>query len=113
MHPAVPTPEQQALDALHHFKEVLTDMGELRESLELLQRAGFSQTPNCRSLKIQQQIRDNSVFPARCVPSLTLTGNWLYNAGFDYEQRVQVITMKNLIIICPDSKVGGKTRRGA
>jgi hypothetical protein len=54
--------------------------------------------PEVRSLKIQPRFRDNR-WSSTMVPEIKLCGNWLERLGFSPDLRVNVTTMKKLLII--------------
>ncbi len=103
--PSIELPEQ--------VKDALTNMAQLHESLINLRKAGFAQMPETRSLKIIAQSRESQSKPFNFIPEITLKGNWLEEAGFECEQRVRVITMHQMLVICPEAPavVGKKKRR--
>jgi hypothetical protein len=57
-----------------------------------------SKRPAVRSLKIQLQVRNNSL-EEKIVPEIRLCGNWLEELGFIPEKGVNITTRKKLLII--------------
>ncbi len=106
----VPT-EQQSLEALEQLREALTNMGQLRQHLTNLRNGGFTLLPESRRLKVQPVLREKQSDPYHIVPSLQLCGDWLSQAGFEYNQYVRIITLNQLLIICPETApLHGKLR---
>src|SRR5690242_8525945 len=97
----VPT-EQQSLEALDQLRDALTNMGQLRQNLTSLRNGGFTLLPESRRLKVQPVFREKQSDPYHHVPSLQLCGDWLQHAGFEYNQYVRIITLNQLLIICPE-----------
>ncbi|BFM42221.1 hypothetical protein CFS9_08620 [Flavobacterium sp. CFS9] len=56
--------------------------------------------PDVRSLKIQPKMRFNE-YSQKKVPEIKLCGNWLQKLGFEFDERVIVTCMPNLLIIRP------------
>lgn len=54
--------------------------------------------PKVRSLKIQPQIRLNSLSETT-FPEIRLRGNWLAKLGFTPDRRVSITTMDKLLIV--------------
>jgi hypothetical protein len=110
--PVVPT-EQQCLDDLTHLQEALGNMGQLRQSLHSLRDNGFAMMPESRRLKVQPEFRETFSKPQQIVPVIRLCGNWLQQAGFDYNSHVRIITLHQLLIVCPEKieLQPGKLRR--
>jgi len=98
----VPT-EQQSLEALDQLREALTNMGQLRQNLANLRTGGFTLLPESRRLKVQPILREKQSDPYHNVPSLQLCGEWLRQAGFEYNEYVRIITLNQLLIICPET----------
>lgn len=55
-------------------------------------------TSDVRSLKIQPKTRFNK-YSQEKVPEIKLCGKWLQNHGFEYGERVTIISMSKLLII--------------
>lgn len=100
----VPT-EQQSLEALEQLQEALTNMGQLRQNLTNLRNGGFTLLPESRRLKVLPVYRKKQSDPYYTVPSLQLSGEWLRQAGFEYNQQVRIITLNQLLIICPETSL--------
>ncbi len=98
----IPT-EQQSLEALDKLRDALTNMGQLRQNLANLRENGFTLLPESRRLKVQPVPREKLSDPFHIVPSLQLCGDWLSVAGFEYNQYVRIISLNQLLIICPDT----------
>ena len=98
----VPT-EQQSLEALEQLRNALTNMGQLRQNLANLRESGFTLLPESRRLKVQPVPREKLSDPYHIVPSLQLCGDWLSVAGFEYNQYVRIISLNQLLIICPET----------
>ncbi|HEX5153993.1 MAG TPA: SymE family type I addiction module toxin [Parafilimonas sp.] len=94
--------EQQSLEALEQLRDALTNMGHLRQNLTNLRDNGFTLLPENRRLKIQPVLREKQSDPFHIVPSLQLCGDWLKQAGFEHNQYVRIITLDQLLIICPE-----------
>ena len=94
--------EQQSLEALQNLTETLADMGRFRQSLTILQHSGFTLLPDSRRLRIQPLYRERVDDPHHTVPGLHLSGKWLYEAGFNYPQHARIISLPELLIICPE-----------
>jgi hypothetical protein len=97
----VPT-EQQSLEALQNLTETLSNMGQLRQSLTILQHSGFTLLPESRRLKIQPLYREREDDPHHTVPGLHLSGEWLKQAGFNHHRHARIISLHELLIICPE-----------
>jgi len=95
--------EQQSLEALEQLREALTNMGQLRQNLANLRDAGFALLPESRRLKVQPVLREKQSDPYHSVPSLQLCGDWLRQAGFEHSQYVRIISLNQLLIICPET----------
>ena len=107
----VPT-EQQSLEALEQLRDASTNMGQLRQNLTHLRDAGFTLLPESRRLKVQPVLREKLNDPYHVVPSFQLCGDWLRQAGFEHNQYVRIITLHQLLIICPEQTLpqSGKLR---
>ena len=95
--------EQQSLEALEQLRNALTNMGQLRQNLANLRDGGFTLLPESRRLKVQPHFREIQGNPYYNVPSLKLCGEWLRQAGFEHDQHVRIITLNQLLIICPET----------
>lgn len=94
--------EQQSLNALTHLREALTNMGQLRQSLNTLREGGFVLMPDSRRIKVMPEVREKFTDPYHTVPVIRLCGDWLHKAGFVYNEHVRIITLHQLLIICPE-----------
>jgi len=108
----IPT-EQQSLEALEQLRDALGNMGQLRQNLNQLREGGFTLLPESRRLKVQPVPREKLSDPYHVVPSLQLCGDWLRQTGFEYNCHVRIITLHQLLIICPEKILPqpGKLRR--
>jgi len=108
----VPT-EQQSLEALEQLRDALGNMGQLRQNLNQIREGGFTLLPESRRLKVQPVPREKLSDPFHVVPCLHLCGDWLRQTGFEYNNHVRIITLHQLLIICPEEILPqpGKLRR--
>jgi len=104
--------EQQSLEALDRLRDALTNMGQLRQNLTHLRDSGFTLLPESRRLKVQPVFREKMNDPYHRVPSLQLCGDWLRQVGFEHNHYVRIITLNQLLIICPEQTLAhpGKLR---
>ena len=95
--------DEQTANALEFLKEALDNMAQLRGSLTSLQQTGFTLIPESRTIKIHRDIQTNSTKKIEYViPTMRLAGKWLEAAGFKPDTFVRVITLDQLLIICPE-----------
>ena len=105
------SPEQQSLNAISHLRDALSSMGDLRQSLSLLQKNGFCAMPETRSVKIQRLHRFRRFGPDQIVPILSFNGNWLTKAGFDCHQQVRIVVIQGMLVIFPEKPEQTRKRR--
>jgi hypothetical protein len=98
--------EKKLADAIGQLNITLTNIGDLQKALAKLKEEEFSFLPGTRMLKVHTHLRTNGRKPTTACPEIILRGNWLEKAGFHCDdQWVHVITMNEMIIITPASKM--------
>lgn len=98
--------EKKLSDAIGQMNITLTSMCDLQKALAKLKEEEFSLLPGMRMLKVHTHLRTNGRKPTTACPEIILRGNWLEKAGFHCDdQWVHVITMNEMIIITPASKM--------
>lgn len=95
--------EQQTLQALEQLKQALNIVEQLRQHLDLMRGSGFSLLPQSRRLKIQPLYRETFEEPYHIASCLHLAGDWLQACGFKHGHHARVITLHQLLIICPET----------
>lgn len=93
--------EQQSLNEMNNIKEVFNHTSQLQLALTRLRQNGFALLPESRRLKIQPVIREKLYEPQHTIPAINLCGDWLQQAGFEYNRYVRIIPLYELLIICP------------
>jgi hypothetical protein len=89
----------------HHASpiEIMNHLENLKQSIGLFQQEAVFFLPFTRRLKVQPLPREIQGNPYNTVPSFTLCGNWLKHSGFAGNSHVRIITLKELLIIFPES----------
>lgn len=98
--------EKKLSEAPGQLNLTMTSIGDLQKALGKLKEEEFSLLPGTRMLKVHTHLRTNGRKPTTACPEIILRGNWLEKAGFLCDdQWVHVITMNEMIIITPASKM--------
>ena len=74
----------------------------LKKLIAHLQKEDFSSLPGNRRLKVNCQQRERGRDERTYFPELILRGNWLQDAGIDYDSRVCVIPINGVLVVCPE-----------
>ncbi len=102
--------ETHSTEAAEQLQVALANMEQLRNNLGHLRSGGFTLLPESRRLKVQPIHRERDNDPYYVVPSLQLCGSWLQKTGFESNQHARIITLHQLLVICPEEilPVSGK-----
>ena len=76
----------------------------LKELVTQLQKQDFSGLPGNRRLKVNRQQRERRRDGRTYFPELILRGNWLEEAGINYNSRVCIIPINGALIIRPEGE---------
>jgi hypothetical protein len=98
--------EKKLSEALSQLNLTLTTISDLQKALDKLKEEEFALLPGMRMLKVHTHLRTNGRKPTTACPEIILRGNWLEKTGFHCDdQWVHVITMNEMIVITPASKM--------
>lgn len=87
-----------------HLTKLLELIQLLKPLLEVLQQNHFAGVPAVRQYTIEEYL-----YPSRSrVPYLRIKGNWLAKSGFQPGQKVHIIPLQELLIVCPGKPVKGR-----
>lgn len=106
--------EQHSLNSLGCLQEALTNMnGQLRHNLDQLKKGYFVPLPGSHRLQVQPLHCGKPGDAQQDSLQIRLTGDWLRKAGFETRQQVRVISLHQLLVICPEESLAqeGKISR--
>jgi len=87
------------------LRDHLIRMGEICERLSAMQPDKLKYLPRCRRIWVSAICNEPLRDPEQRLPAFKLSGKWLDETGFHPDQYVQVVTLNNLLVICPESLV--------
>ena len=83
--------------------EVLRHLENIKKNLTSFKEESIFHLPFTRRLKVQPIVRETDYDLHHTVPSFTLCGEWLKNAGFTENRHVRIIALNELLIIFPEA----------
>ena len=98
-----PHDEETALTL--ELRDNLIRMGEICERLSAIQPDKLKYLPRCRRIWVSAICNEPLRDPEQRLPTFKLSGKWLDETGFHPDQYVQVVTLNNLLVICPERLV--------
>lgn len=93
--PSLPADEQELSTAIQNLKFVLERLASITKYM------GHSEGIGIRSLKIGEHYYPTDGGRYNLTSKILLCGHWLQKLGFEYGERVKILTMPGIAVIVP------------